>query len=93
MKTSDFNYHLPEELIANYPLERRSLSRLLVLQDGIKHEYFKDIPKYFETANNNIWKLYDKSNANEDRDQLKAVIGICLTFGSLFLMGLYSNLI
>ena len=53
----------------------------------------KDIPKYFETANNNKWKLYDKSNANEDRDQLKAVIGICLTFGSLFLMGLYSNLI
>ena len=52
-----------------------------------------DIPKYFETTNNNIWKLYDKSNANEDRDQLKAVIGICLTFGSLFLMGLYSNLI
>ena len=48
MKTSDFNYHLPEELIANYPLEKRSLSRLLVFQDVIKHEYFKDIPKYFE---------------------------------------------
>ena len=53
----------------------------------------KNIPKCFETTNNNIWKLYDKSNTNEDRDQLKAVIGICLTFGSLFLMGLYSNLI
>ena len=53
----------------------------------------KDIPKYLEKSNDNIWKLYDKSNANEDRDQLKAVIGICLTFGSLFLMGLYSNLI
>ena len=52
-----------------------------------------DIPKYLETSNNNNWKLYDKSNVNEDRDQLKAVIGICLTFGSLFLMGLYSNLI
>ena len=51
------------------------------------------IPKYLETKNNNIWKLYDKSNVNDDRDQLKAVIGICLTFGSLFLMGLYSNLI
>ena len=47
MKTSDFNYHLPEELIANYPLEKRSLSRLLVFQDAIKHESFKDIPKYF----------------------------------------------
>ncbi|MBD1141027.1 hypothetical protein IDH20_02565 [Pelagibacterales bacterium SAG-MED39] len=52
-----------------------------------------DIPKYLESNNSNVWKLYDKSNINEDRDQLKAVIGICLTFGSLFLMGLYSNLI
>ena len=48
MKTSDFNYHLPEELIANYPLEKRSLSRLLVFQDAIKHMYFQDILKYFE---------------------------------------------
>ena len=52
-----------------------------------------NIHKYSETNNNNIWKLYDKSNTNEDGDQLKAVVGICLTFGSLFLMGLYSNLI
>jgi len=51
------------------------------------------IPKYLKISNNNIWKLYDESDTNEDRDQLKAVIGICLTFGSLFLMGLYSNLI
>jgi S-adenosylmethionine:tRNA ribosyltransferase-isomerase len=48
MKTSDFNYHLPEELIANYPLEKRSLSRLLVFQDEIKHMHFKDICKYLE---------------------------------------------
>ena len=48
MKTSDFNYHLPKELIANYPLEKRSLSRLLVFQDAIKHVSFKDILKYFE---------------------------------------------
>jgi S-adenosylmethionine:tRNA ribosyltransferase-isomerase len=47
MKTSDFNYHLPDELIANYPLEKRSLSRLLVLQDNIEHILFKDIIKYF----------------------------------------------
>jgi len=38
------------------------------------------------------WKLYDKSNADEDGDQLKAVIGICLMFSALILMGLYSNL-
>ena len=47
MKTSDFNYHLPDELIANYPLEKRSLSRLLVFQDNIEHILFKDIIKYF----------------------------------------------
>ena len=38
--------------------------------------------------NLNIWTLYHKTN----EDQLKAVIGICFMLGSLFLMGLYSNL-
>jgi S-adenosylmethionine:tRNA ribosyltransferase-isomerase len=31
MKTSDFDYDLPEELIANYPLDKRSSSRLLFI--------------------------------------------------------------
>jgi len=47
MKTSDFNYYLPEELIANYPLEKRSLSRLLVFNNDIEHMRFKDIIKFF----------------------------------------------
>ena len=47
MKTSDFNYHLPEELIANYPLEKRSLSRLLVFNNDIAHMHFMDIVKFF----------------------------------------------
>ena len=47
MKTSDFNYHLPEELIANYPLEIRSLSKLLVFNEAIEHLLFKDIVRYF----------------------------------------------
>jgi hypothetical protein len=38
--------------------------------------------------NQNFWELNDGSND----DQLKTVIGICLMLGSLFLMGLYSNL-
>lgn len=49
MKTSDFNYDLPEELIAQDPLEDRSSSRLLVLdkRTGEKaHKYFKDIVEY-----------------------------------------------
>ena len=47
MKTSDFNYHLPEELIANYPLSNRSSSRMLVYKDKVEHKYFKDITNYF----------------------------------------------
>ena len=48
MKTSDFNYDLPEELIANYPLDNRSSSRLLVYNNEIEHKTFKDIVDYFE---------------------------------------------
>jgi S-adenosylmethionine:tRNA ribosyltransferase-isomerase len=48
MKTSDFDYHLPESLIANYPLDKRSSSRLLVKADNIEHKFFKDIVKYFK---------------------------------------------
>ena len=48
MKTSDFNYDLPEELIANYPLDNRSSSRLLVYDNEIEHKTFKDVVDYFE---------------------------------------------
>ena len=48
MKTSDFNYDLPEELIANYPLDNRSSSRLLVYDNEIEHKTFKDVVAYFE---------------------------------------------
>ena len=48
MKTSDFNYLLPEDLIANYPLDDRSASRLLVFQEVIEHKLFKDILDSFE---------------------------------------------
>jgi S-adenosylmethionine:tRNA ribosyltransferase-isomerase len=48
MKTSDFNYDLPEELIANYPLDNRSSSRLLVYDNKIEHKTFKDVVDYFE---------------------------------------------
>ena len=49
MKTSDFNYQLPEELIAQDPLEDRSSSRLMVLdrQTGdVEHRHFTDILEY-----------------------------------------------
>ena len=48
MKTEDFNYHLPEELIAQTPLENRSESRLMVLdkEGNIKHKHFYNIIDY-----------------------------------------------
>ena len=49
MNASDFDYHLPKELIATYPLPTRDESRLLVLnkQEGkITHRNFFDITDY-----------------------------------------------
>ena len=48
MKTEDFNYYLPEELIAQTPLENRSESRLMVLdkEGNIEHKHFYNIIDY-----------------------------------------------
>ena len=49
MKTSDFYYDLPEELIAQDPLENRSDSRLMVLDKengAVSHHVFRDIVDY-----------------------------------------------
>jgi len=44
MKTADFNYHLPDELIAQFPLENRSDSRLLhVTSNNLQDLQFKNI--------------------------------------------------
>ncbi len=49
MKTSDFDYNLPEELIAQTPLKDRSSSKLLVMDrftGELEHKEFKDIKDY-----------------------------------------------
>ncbi|MCJ7764280.1 MAG: S-adenosylmethionine:tRNA ribosyltransferase-isomerase, partial [Dehalococcoidales bacterium] len=46
MKTSDFDYNLPVELIAQTPVEPRDSSRLMVLNRGdgsIEHRIFPEI--------------------------------------------------
>ena len=51
MKVSEFNYNLPEELIAQTPLEKRDESRLMVLdreKQTIENKTFKDIIDYLE---------------------------------------------
>lgn len=49
MKTSDFYYDLPQELIAQTPVEPRNSSRLMILHKdsgGLEHRIFKDLPEY-----------------------------------------------
>lgn len=49
MQLSDFDYDLPQELIAQHPAERRDASRLMVLnreQQSITHRHFYDLTDY-----------------------------------------------
>jgi S-adenosylmethionine:tRNA ribosyltransferase-isomerase len=48
LRTSDFDYHLPPELIAQNPLPRRDDSRMLVVRrpGEIVHSCFRDLPRY-----------------------------------------------
>ena len=51
MKVSDFNYNLPEELIAQVPIKNRDESRLMILDKEnktIEHKQFKDILEYLK---------------------------------------------
>ncbi len=51
MKTSDFYYDLPEELIAQTPLEPRNASRLMYMNretGEIRHRIFKDLPEFLK---------------------------------------------
>ncbi|WP_299058686.1 tRNA preQ1(34) S-adenosylmethionine ribosyltransferase-isomerase QueA [uncultured Polaribacter sp.] len=51
MKLSNFEFELPEELLAQYPAEHRDESRLMVLnrkEQTIEHKLFKDVINYFD---------------------------------------------
>ena len=51
MKLEEFDYYLPEELIAQVPIEKRDESRLLVVDKNkktIEHKVFKNIIDYLE---------------------------------------------
>ena len=49
MKVEDFDYELPEELIAKYPVQPRHKARLMVLnrkEESINHDIFWNLPLY-----------------------------------------------
>ena len=49
MKTADFDFALPPELIAQHPAARRDASRLMVLargEGGVAHRHFSDLPEF-----------------------------------------------
>ena len=53
MKTSDFDYHLPESSIAQTPAEPRDSSRLLVLhrdKGALEHRIFRDVTDYVKAG-------------------------------------------
>lgn len=53
MKTSDFDYELPEELIAQHPAAQRDHSRLLVMDKftgAVEHRVFRDIVDYLHAG-------------------------------------------
>lgn len=73
MKTSDFNYDLPQELIAQTPLERRDGSRLMTLNRAtgeLAHRHFYDLPEYLQPGDTLVLndsrvlpaRLYGKRN-------------------------------
>ncbi|MBR4643326.1 MAG: tRNA preQ1(34) S-adenosylmethionine ribosyltransferase-isomerase QueA [Selenomonadaceae bacterium] len=58
MLLSDFDYDLPEELIAQKPIEPRNFSRLMVLDPArrtIEHEHFYDLKKYLTAGDTLIF--------------------------------------
>ncbi len=52
MKIADFDYHLPPELIAQYPCEIRDQSRLMVVDrvsQSLEHHRFRDLPRFLSS--------------------------------------------
>lgn len=83
MKTDDFDYELPEELIAQVPLENREESRLLILDKdtgNIKDEKFYNIINYLD--NDDILVLNDTkvmpARLIGEKEETKAVIEVLL---------------
>ena len=75
MKLTDFNYKLPEELIAQVPIEHRDESRLMVLnreKQTIEDKIFKDIIDYLEPGDclvRNNTKFYQQDYMEKKKQE------------------------
>src|SRR5437667_2473844 len=70
MRTEEFNYRLPQELIAQAPVEPRDSARLLVVRRGdgaLEHRHFHDLPRYLRPG--------DLLVANESRVMPARLVG------------------
>ena len=83
IKTTDYDYYLPEELIAQTPLLNRSESRLMVLNrknKTIEHKHFSDIVDYL--SENDVLVLNDTkvipARLIGEKEDTKAVIEVLL---------------
>ena len=71
MKLTEFNYELPEKLIAQVPIEKRDESRLMVLdreKQTIEHKVFKDIIDYVG------FQMNIKQNEREINEKTKEIL-------------------
>src|SRR3989344_6028710 len=74
MLTSDFDYNLPKQLIAQIPLEPRDSSRLMVFDretKKVEHKHFFDISDYLQKGDLLVW-----NNTKVFKARLRGVLAL-----------------
>ena len=91
--TSDFDFELPNELIASHPLEKRDSSRMLVVSPKIKDKHIRDFVDYLQPGDvvvfNNSRVIPARFMANEHEITLHTAVndhdwwGLCKKFNKI----------
>ena len=77
MKTSDFNFELPDKLVAQYPATERGHSRLLVMDrkdKSLRHSMVKELPSILESGTLMVF--------NNSRVRRSRIYGVCEASGA-----------